>query len=104
MLIMLLGLLDIFFLKVIIGEFYILNDFVDGLPLVALSEDILGVGAILHLPGDQVVLLVADILMINLNNITDFPLEYPGQFAMILIILAEHDDLVRILILLVLSL
>ena len=78
MLIVFLALLDILLLKVIIRKLYILNDLVDGLPLLTLSKNILGMAAFLHLPSDQLILLIPDILMINLNNITNFPLEYPG--------------------------
>jgi hypothetical protein len=41
--------------------------------------------------------------VINLNYIANFPLEDPGQLLVILVVLAEHDDLIGKFILLVLS-
>ena len=59
---------------------------------------------ILHLPGDQLILKIPDILMVNLNNAADLSLEDPRKFLMVLVVLTQHEDLAGELVFLVLPL
>lgn len=85
--------LDILLLEVIIRQLDILNDLLDWFLLLAFGKSPRIEVLILHLPGDQLILEIPDILMVNLNNAADLFLEDPRQFLMVLVVLAQHENL-----------
>lgn len=89
-----------FLLKVVVRKLYVFDYFIDGtVCLMPLGRSYLNLIILLNLPFDELILKAADILVESLNYWIDFFQEYSREFLVILIVLADHSNLMTILLL-----
>jgi hypothetical protein len=92
------------FLKIAVGQFYVFDDLLDGSrAFLSPAPSCLQLALVPHLPPDELVLQPSDIFLVILNYLRNVLLEYPGEFLMVLVVLAQQCYLIGELMLLVVS-